>query len=53
MNAKKAKPKENPMTLPLIEKVTINIGVGEAGERLGKAQSVLDDITKHKSIQTL
>jgi len=53
MKSKKASPKENPMTIPLIEKVTINIGVGEAGERLGKAQSVLEDITKQKSIQTL
>jgi large subunit ribosomal protein L5 len=44
---------ENPMTLPLIEKVTVNIGVGEAGERLTKAETVLQDITHHKPIQTL
>jgi large subunit ribosomal protein L5 len=37
----------------LIEKVTVNIGVGEAGERLTKAETVLEDITKHKPIQTL
>jgi large subunit ribosomal protein L5 len=50
---KKSTTKQNPMTLPRIEKVTVNIGVGEAGERLEKAQSVLNDITKHTSIQTL
>ena len=38
---------------PKIEKITVNIGVGEAGERLEKAQSVLKDITGHKPIQTL
>ena len=38
---------------PKIEKVTINIGVGEAGERLNKAESVLKSITGHKPIQTL
>ena len=38
---------------PKIEKVTINIGVGEAGERLKKAETVLQNITKHKPIQTL
>ena len=50
---KKTTAKKNPMTIPRIEKVTVNIGVGEAGERLEKAQSVLNDITKHTSIQTL
>ncbi len=38
---------------PKIEKVTINIGVGEAGERLKKAETVLQKITSHKPIQTL
>ncbi|MDH7507640.1 MAG: 50S ribosomal protein L5 [Candidatus Thermoplasmatota archaeon] len=38
---------------PRIEKVTINIGVGEAGERLKKAETVLQNITKHKPVQTL
>ena len=39
--------------LPRIEKVTINIGVGEAGERLNKAESVLKSLTAHKPIVTL
>lgn len=45
--------KSNPMTIPRIEKVTVNIGVGEAGERLEKAQSVLENITHQKPVQTL
>ena len=36
-----------------IEKVTVNIGVGEAGERLVKAQKVLDMVTGQKSVQTI
>jgi len=38
---------------PTIEKVTINIGVGEAGERLKKADTVLKNLTNHKPVQTL
>ena len=36
-----------------IEKVTVNIGVGEAGERLVKAQKVLEMVTGQKSVQTM
>lgn len=45
--------KQNPMTKARIEKVTVNIGVGEAGERLKKAESVIQNITNHKPVQTL
>jgi large subunit ribosomal protein L5 len=38
---------------PKIEKITINIGVGEAGERLTKAETVLKGLTGHKPVQTL
>ena len=38
---------------PQIEKVTINIGVGEAGERLKKAESVITSLTDRKPVQTL
>jgi len=48
-----AKTKQNPMTRAHIEKVTVNIGVGEAGERLKKAESVLQNITNHKPVQTI
>lgn len=36
-----------------IEKVVVNIGVGEAGEKLVKAQKVLELVTEQKSTQTL
>ncbi len=36
-----------------IEKVVVNIGVGEAGEKLVKAQKVLELVTGQKSVQTL
>jgi len=55
---KKSKSKMNleekkKLFLPKIEKITVNIGVGEAGERLKKAESVLQSLTKHKPIETL
>jgi len=36
-----------------VEKVVVNIGVGEAGERLVKAQKVLEMVTGQKSVQTI
>ncbi|MFH1012976.1 MAG: 50S ribosomal protein L5 [Thermoplasmatota archaeon] len=50
---KKKTVKQNPMMVPRVEKVTVNIGVGEAGERLEKAQTVLQQVTHHTSVQTL
>ncbi|MFA7149587.1 MAG: 50S ribosomal protein L5 [Candidatus Methanomethylophilaceae archaeon] len=43
----------NTMRAPRVEKVVVNIGVGEAGERLQKAQKVLEMITGHKPVQTM
>ena len=43
----------NQMRQIHIEKVTVNIGVGEAGERLVKAQKVLEMVTGQKSVQTI
>ena len=42
----------NAMREVRIDKVVVNIGVGEAGERLVKAQKVLEMVTGHKSVQT-
>ena len=62
MSAKKAskkqgkKPKKKQEKQPLkphIMKVTINIGVGEAGERLDKAETVLKGLTGQKPVKTL
>lgn len=53
---KKPSPKKKEKTLsiiPHIAKVTVNIGVGEAGEKLKKAESVLEGVTKQKPVQTL
>ncbi len=43
----------NKMRELRVRKAVLNIGVGEAGEKLLKAQKVLDLLTNHKSIQTL
>ncbi len=36
-----------------IDKIVVNIGVGEAGERLIKAQKVLEMVSEQKSVQTI
>ncbi|MGC9554970.1 MAG: 50S ribosomal protein L5 [Thermoplasmatota archaeon] len=41
------------MRQPRIEKVTVNIGVGEGGERLRKAEQVLEELTKQKPVLTI
>ena len=43
----------NPMEQPRIAKVTVNIGVGEGGEKLQKAEKVLAKLTGHKPLRTL
>ena len=43
----------NAMREVHVEKVVVNIGVGEAGERLVKAQKVLEMVTGQKSVETI
>jgi large subunit ribosomal protein L5 len=43
----------NAMRQPRVEKIVVNIGVGEAGERLVKAQKVIEMVTSQKSVQTI
>lgn len=43
----------NPMREIRIEKVVVNVGVGEAGDRLLKAQRVLELLTGQKAVPTL
>jgi large subunit ribosomal protein L5 len=50
---KKKTTKNTVMSETSIAKVTVNIGVGEAGDRLQKAIMVLSNITNHKPVQTL
>ncbi len=42
----------NPMTQPRIAKVTVNIGVGDGGERLEKAEKVLTKLTGAQPVRT-
>jgi large subunit ribosomal protein L5 len=53
---KKKPAKKKPVATaikPYIAKITVNIGVGEAGEKLTKSQRVLKNITGQDPIQTL
>ncbi|MFH1788644.1 MAG: 50S ribosomal protein L5 [Candidatus Altiarchaeota archaeon] len=43
----------NVMQKPMIEKVVANIGVGESGERLGKAEKLLELLTGRKPVRTV
>ena len=43
----------NPMKEIRIEKITLNIGVGEAGDKLNKALRLLEKITNAKPVQTI
>ncbi len=42
--------KSNPMRMPYIAKVTVNIGVGESGERLQRAVKLLERLTGRKPV---
>ena len=42
----------NPMQKVRIAKATINIGVGEAGEKLARAEKLLETITHQKPVRT-
>jgi len=48
----KTEKKDNPMRKISIEKVTLNIGAGEAGPKLEKAQKLLEKITGKKIVIT-
>ena len=44
---------ENPMRALRLDKVVVNTGVGEAGEKLQKAEKVLQMVTGQKAITTV
>lgn len=44
---------ENPMRSVVVDKVTLNIGAGKAGEELENAQTLLQRLTGKKAVQTL
>ena len=43
----------NPMSVPRISKVVVNIGVGEGGDRLSNAEKVLELVTGVSPVRTL
>jgi len=44
---------QNPMRKIRIEKLTLNIGAGESGEKLNKAKKVLEKISNSKPVETI
>ncbi len=44
---------ENPMREIYVDKVVVNIGVGEAGEELEKGIKILELVTKKKAVKTV
>ena len=44
--------KENPMREIVIDKVTVNMGIGEPGEPLEKAKKLLEALTENTVIET-
>ncbi len=44
--------KENVMRTPYIPKIAVNFGVGDGGEKLAKAEALLEELTKQKPVRT-
>jgi len=47
------KKETQPMRRVVLEKVTVNMGLGEAGEKLAKAEKVLESLVNQKPVRTL
>ncbi|MBI4043787.1 MAG: 50S ribosomal protein L5 [Candidatus Diapherotrites archaeon] len=43
----------NPMQRVFIAKVTLNMGVGQTGEELKRAEQILQRVSNHKTVQTI
>ncbi|MEE8299948.1 MAG: 50S ribosomal protein L5 [Desulfatiglandales bacterium] len=44
---------KNPMRDLKISKITVNMGVGEGGEKLAKAETLLESLTDQKPVKTM
>jgi len=44
---------DNPMRKPLLAKVVVNIGVGEPGEKVSRAVTLLETLTGQKPVRTV
>jgi large subunit ribosomal protein L5 len=47
----RAEARLNPMQAPRIEKVVVNMSIGQSGEQLQKAMTVLEQLTGQKPCQ--
>lgn len=47
------KKETQPMRQVVLEKVTVNMGLGEAGEKLAKAEKVMESLVNQKPVRTL
>lgn len=45
--------KDNPLTAPRLAKVVVSISIGESGERLVKAEQLLQKLTDRKPVRTV
>jgi len=52
MHMEKKDKKNNPMRSIVIDKITLNIGIGHAGEELEKAKTLLERLSGGKAIET-
>lgn len=43
---------ENPMRRPILAKVVVNIGIGEPGEKVSRAVTLLESLTGQKPVRT-
>jgi large subunit ribosomal protein L5 len=44
---------KNPMRRPKLEKVTVNMGVGESGKNLSNAEMLIKTLTNQKPVKTI
>ena len=53
MSTQTVEKSQNPMRRVVMDKVTVNIGLGESGERLQKAYNLLQELTGAKPVYTV